>query len=258
MRYSGPPTCLPAARSARRPRRSIARARSASRRAPSSRVYSGPDRERIGCRRWTVSRAPALQKAGLRAWIEAMSESSPGARLFDRDGVIAVAAPACPDRSVANSVSYADAGGARRRARRSRGVLRRERRRRLDRLGARVRRRGDRRARGERRRPRRRPGGDEPRPLVLGSRARSATSSGTTRSLPRTSAGSTTPPTASRRRSASARCADDAVRALPTRGGRSSTASRRASSARSTSATTSASSSSPPTRGGAGSASARG
>ena len=50
-----------------------------------------------------------LQKRNLRGWIEAMAEFSPGARLFDRDGVVAFASPACPERSIANSVSYDDA-----------------------------------------------------------------------------------------------------------------------------------------------------
>lgn len=52
--------------------------------------------------------ALALQQAGMRSWVAAMAEASPGARLFERDGVSAIAAPACPDRSVVNSVSYAD------------------------------------------------------------------------------------------------------------------------------------------------------
>ncbi len=50
--------------------------------------------------------ALALQRTGLRDWIAAMSESSPGARLFERDGVTANAAPACPQRGIVNSVSF--------------------------------------------------------------------------------------------------------------------------------------------------------
>ncbi len=38
-----------------------------------------------------------------------MSASSPGAQLFERDGVTANAAPACPERGIVNSVTYSDA-----------------------------------------------------------------------------------------------------------------------------------------------------
>jgi GNAT superfamily N-acetyltransferase len=50
----------------------------------------------------------ALQRRGLRDWIAAMGAASPGARLFERDGVAAAVIPACPDRSVANSVTFSD------------------------------------------------------------------------------------------------------------------------------------------------------
>jgi GNAT superfamily N-acetyltransferase len=49
-----------------------------------------------------------LQRRGLRDWIAAMGSASAGARLFERDGVAAAVVPACPDRSVANSVSSSD------------------------------------------------------------------------------------------------------------------------------------------------------
>lgn len=53
-------------------------------------------------------RALALQRGGLRDWVAAMSESSSGARLFERDGVTANAAPACPQRGIVNSVTFTD------------------------------------------------------------------------------------------------------------------------------------------------------
>jgi GNAT superfamily N-acetyltransferase len=49
-----------------------------------------------------------LQRRGLRDWIAALGAASPGARLYERDGIAAAVVPACPDRSVANSVSFAD------------------------------------------------------------------------------------------------------------------------------------------------------
>jgi GNAT superfamily N-acetyltransferase len=51
----------------------------------------------------------ALQKRGLRDWIAAMAASSPGAELFERDGVAAAIVPAVPRRSIPNSASYSDA-----------------------------------------------------------------------------------------------------------------------------------------------------
>ena len=50
----------------------------------------------------------ALQRRGLRDWIAALGSASPGAQLFERDGVAAAIVPACPDRSIANSVSFSD------------------------------------------------------------------------------------------------------------------------------------------------------
>ncbi len=54
-------------------------------------------------------RALAVQRRGLRDWIAMMGTSSPGAELFERDGVSAALVPASPERSIANSVSYTDA-----------------------------------------------------------------------------------------------------------------------------------------------------
>lgn len=53
-----------------------------------------------------VGRALAVQRRGLRDWIAIMGASSPGATLFERDGVSAAIVPASPRRSIANSVSY--------------------------------------------------------------------------------------------------------------------------------------------------------
>ena len=50
----------------------------------------------------------ALQRRGLRDWIAAMGSASPGAKLFERDGVAGAIVPACPDRSIANSVTFSD------------------------------------------------------------------------------------------------------------------------------------------------------
>lgn len=50
----------------------------------------------------------ALQRRGLRDCVAALGVSSPGARLFERDGVAAAVVPACPERSIANSVTFSD------------------------------------------------------------------------------------------------------------------------------------------------------
>ena len=232
MRYSGPPTWVPAARSAQAPS-AVERDRAVLRFSPSAigRVYSRPGGERIASAPWTARPR----------WRSSRRACAPGSRRWrsprrargcsTATASIAIAAPACPDRSVVNSVSYADADALGAALGDLERVLRRVRRRRLDGLGARVRRRRDRGARGERQRPRRRPGGDEPRPRRRGSRSTSATSSGTTRSRPPTSAGSTTPPTASRRRPALARALTTAAGALPAAAGARRRRDRRACSA---------------------------
>ena len=51
------------------------------------------------------------QYASLREFCRLIGNASPGARVFDRDGVLASVVPATPDRSVMNSVVYSDAGG---------------------------------------------------------------------------------------------------------------------------------------------------
>jgi GNAT superfamily N-acetyltransferase len=54
-------------------------------------------------------RALALQKAGLRDWISLLGASSPGARVHSGGGITASIVPACPQRSICNSVTYEDA-----------------------------------------------------------------------------------------------------------------------------------------------------
>ncbi len=53
--------------------------------------------------------ALALQKHGLSDWISLLAASSPGARLFSAGGITASIVPACPLRSICNSVTYDDA-----------------------------------------------------------------------------------------------------------------------------------------------------
>lgn len=54
-------------------------------------------------------RAEALQRRGLHDWVSLLASSSPDARSFERDGVIASIVPSCPKRSICNSVAYGDA-----------------------------------------------------------------------------------------------------------------------------------------------------
>lgn len=54
-------------------------------------------------------RALAQQKRALHDWVAALGASSPGARTIDGDGVIGAIVPACPQRSICNSVTYDDA-----------------------------------------------------------------------------------------------------------------------------------------------------
>jgi GNAT superfamily N-acetyltransferase len=59
-----------------------------------------------------MSREAALtrQKRGLREWIGAvLGGASPGAERFSEDGITAAIVPACPQRSLANSVTFEDA-----------------------------------------------------------------------------------------------------------------------------------------------------
>ena len=50
--------------------------------------------------------ALARQKRSLREWIGALGVWSPRAKLFERDGVRAALVPACPHRSIPNSITY--------------------------------------------------------------------------------------------------------------------------------------------------------
>jgi GNAT superfamily N-acetyltransferase len=51
-----------------------------------------------------------LQKRGLRDWIRLLGSSSPGAGVHAADGITAAVVPACPQRSICNSVTYEEAG----------------------------------------------------------------------------------------------------------------------------------------------------
>jgi GNAT superfamily N-acetyltransferase len=53
-------------------------------------------------------RVREIQRRAMADWIAMMASASPGGRVFEADGITGAAAPACPDRSVANSVVYAD------------------------------------------------------------------------------------------------------------------------------------------------------
>ena len=54
-------------------------------------------------------RALELQQHGLRDWITLLGSSSPGASVHSADGITASIVPACPGRSICNSVTYDDA-----------------------------------------------------------------------------------------------------------------------------------------------------
>jgi GNAT superfamily N-acetyltransferase len=49
-----------------------------------------------------------LQRRSLEAFVRMLGRGSPGAALFERDEILASIVPACPDRSVINSVTYRD------------------------------------------------------------------------------------------------------------------------------------------------------
>ncbi len=55
-------------------------------------------------------RALEIQRTAMADWIALFAASSPGAKAFERDGIVAVAVPACPERSIANSVFFREAG----------------------------------------------------------------------------------------------------------------------------------------------------
>ena len=56
------------------------------------------------------SAAIELQRRGLAAFVRLLARGSASSTLFERDGVLGAIVPACPDRSVINSVAYRDAG----------------------------------------------------------------------------------------------------------------------------------------------------
>jgi GNAT superfamily N-acetyltransferase len=55
-------------------------------------------------------RALAIQQRGMRDWIAMLGGSAPDSRFLELDGAAAAIVPAVPDRSIANSVNYSDAG----------------------------------------------------------------------------------------------------------------------------------------------------
>jgi GNAT superfamily N-acetyltransferase len=55
------------------------------------------------------SRGIELQRRSLAAFVRLLASGSGGAALFERDGVVGSIVPACPERSVVNSVTYRDA-----------------------------------------------------------------------------------------------------------------------------------------------------
>ncbi len=59
--------------------------------------------------RYDRDRGLAIQQRAMRDWIAMLAGSAPGSRLHERDGVAAAIVPACPQRSIANSVNYTDA-----------------------------------------------------------------------------------------------------------------------------------------------------
>ena len=54
--------------------------------------------------------ALAIQRTALAEWIASLGESSPGASVDEREGVSVAIVPACPERSIPNSVSSRDGG----------------------------------------------------------------------------------------------------------------------------------------------------
>jgi GNAT superfamily N-acetyltransferase len=57
-----------------------------------------------------LARAVQLQKRGIEAWLRVHAGGDGGGRMFEADGVAASIIPACPGRSVLNSVLFRDAG----------------------------------------------------------------------------------------------------------------------------------------------------
>jgi GNAT superfamily N-acetyltransferase len=57
-----------------------------------------------------ITHALELQRRGIEAWMRAMASGTGDAHMFAADGVAAAVVPACPNRSVVNSVVYEDTG----------------------------------------------------------------------------------------------------------------------------------------------------
>jgi GNAT superfamily N-acetyltransferase len=55
-------------------------------------------------------RALAIQQRAMRDWIAMLGGSAPDSRFLEFDGVAAAIVPSVPERSIANSVNYTDAG----------------------------------------------------------------------------------------------------------------------------------------------------
>jgi GNAT superfamily N-acetyltransferase len=52
--------------------------------------------------------AISIQRTALGDWVRTVAAGSRNGEVFERDGVVACALPDCPDRSIVNSVAYAD------------------------------------------------------------------------------------------------------------------------------------------------------
>jgi GNAT superfamily N-acetyltransferase len=57
-----------------------------------------------------VGRAVELQRRGIEAWLRVHAGGDGPGRMFEADGVVGAIIPACPGRSVVNSVVFRDAG----------------------------------------------------------------------------------------------------------------------------------------------------
>ncbi len=55
-------------------------------------------------------RALAIQQRAMRDFVRTLGSSAPGSSVYERDGFTAAAVPACPQRSIVNSVAFSDAG----------------------------------------------------------------------------------------------------------------------------------------------------
>ena len=55
-----------------------------------------------------ADRALAIQRRAMRDFVAMLGSSAPGSELLERDGVCAARVPGCPERSIVNSVTFAD------------------------------------------------------------------------------------------------------------------------------------------------------